>query len=90
MKTLIILMTFLLVSCATQPDIVIPPGIVKPLTLDARVFELCDKLVKLPEKASFDDVLITVSTNAQIFGECSSRHKINVELLKQLSNRKDN
>lgn len=89
MKILLIILTVFLVSCATKTNIVTPPGVIKPITLDARVFELCDKLIKLPEKATFDELLSTISVNAQIFAECANKQKVSIELLKQLSNKKD-
>lgn len=89
MNKLIIIIAILLSSCATPSEIIIPPGVVKPIILDARVYEFCDKLDRLPQIATFEEVLIIISNTLQSYKLCADKQKISVELLKQLSNKKE-
>lgn len=87
MKVLaIILSTVLLASCITTKDAIVPPP-EKVVHIDARALEPCEELIKLPENASFEDLLGVTVTNFEIYNACAIKQNNSIILLKKFSNK---
>lgn len=88
MNKIVLLLSFLLVSCASIPDAIVPPT-EREVALDPRILTYCDPLVKLPPAPTFDDVLNVSLKNMELYYICADKQKSSVELLKKVSNRKE-
>lgn len=71
---------------------VIPPEIT--VKIDPRALELCKPMVALkptPPASDVDhyDILLNLRSNAEIYRDCSKRQADGVEIIKQLSNKKE-
>lgn len=84
-RLLIILLVIFLHGCATKDAIVPPPE--KIVHIDPRVLESCEPLNKLPENASFEDLLSTTVVNFEIYNACAQKQKNSAILLKKFSNK---
>lgn len=89
MRMFLIILLFL-TGCGTTkiPDAVLPPE-EKIVRIDPRILELCEPLKNLPEKATFEDVLLVTLSNFEIYSACSVKQSRAVKLLKEFSNYKE-
>ena len=88
MRKVSFLLLFLLSACATKPpDSIIPPQ-TQIIELEPSTLELCDPLKKLNPSATFDDYLVFILDNVNMYAKCADKQKTSVELLKQISNKK--
>jgi len=83
-----LLLVLLLAGCASTPTAILPPPD-KTVKLDPRMLELCEFVNKLPEKASFEDVLSITITNLELYASCANKQKNSVKILKEFANMKE-
>ena len=91
MRLSLILCCLALTACGsvpTAPEV----SIAKPqekIHLDPRVLEPCKKLIELPEKATFEDLLTVSLQNMGLYIDCKNRQDISIKLLKEAANIKE-
>lgn len=74
-------------SCATKDAIVPPPE--KVVHIDARALEPCEPLVKLPDNASFEELISITVSNFELYSVCVIKQDNSIILLKKFSNKED-
>lgn len=88
-KIILILALVLLVGCSLlKKDAIVPPP-ERTVHIDPRVLELCEPLNRLPEQASFEDLLATTVANFEIYNNCALKQRNSVILLKKFANKEE-
>lgn len=61
----------------------------KVVHIDPRVLESCKDLVTISEPITFEGLLISSVTNAELYLDCRNKQENSIKLLKQFSNTKE-
>ena len=90
-KLLIILFIVFIGACATKPIDPIPIITVdkKVIRINPAVLEQCAPLQRLPEKASFEDVITITIHNYELYKVCADKQRVSVQVIREFSNTKE-
>lgn len=78
-----LLISILLVGCATNKDVIITD---REVRINPAALAPCADLMLMPEEGNFDTVLSITIANAEIYLDCKNKQDNSIKLLKQFSN----
>lgn len=84
-----ILLTILVGGCTTAPNSTIVPisiDVPKKIHIDQRILEKCLPLKSLEKSATFEEVLVISTKNAEIYYDCRIKQENSIKLIKEFSN----
>ncbi len=91
MKYLILVLFILLTGCSTLTDKLCKDALItdKTVHLDNKYYEECKPQNTLPDKATFDDVIVNTANNTAVFTACYDKQHNSIVIIKQLTNYKE-
>lgn len=87
MRTLVAILAISLSACVTKP--VTPIKIDTPVNIDQRALMPCSDLVVPALPLTFDSLLASAVSNAELYLDCRNKQDLSIKLLKQFANKKE-
>lgn len=87
LNIIVFLLALVLSACVSKP--ITPIKIDTPINLDPRVFIPCNDLIVPESPLTFDSLLASSITNAELYLDCRNKQGVSIELLRQFSNKKE-